>query len=346
MRIEFTADISEFDLLQATSRKGRIDGFGLADAAASAEAAGIDRLLIGDPTGSQDVAALASHVLHATSTLNVEIEHGAGLVSPEIAARQIATLDQLSGGRVSVHIDPPCGGPVALSHEDCLARLDEYIMLIKRLWSNDTPIDHEGRFHRLEGAFSGPKPFRDGHVPIAFAGLSGTAIKVAARHADVFVLPAATIDETRRIIERVRAAAARHRRAETIRFSYPIRPQIGRGDAPAPAKPSDAASPDVQAFAAWLDAQHIRRAIGPKPTASEATVIAGSAEKIGFALLDYCDIGVTDFIVRGLRSAAEISAFGRLVAPLLRRALADRGTSSSERLPYRVPPVAWRRYRA
>ena len=101
MRIEFTADISELDVLQAASRKGRIDGFGLADAAASAEAAGIDRLLIGDPTGSQDVAALASYVLHATSTLNVEIEHGAGLVSPEIAARQIATLDQLSGGRVT-----------------------------------------------------------------------------------------------------------------------------------------------------------------------------------------------------------------------------------------------------
>ena len=75
-------------------------------------------------------------------------------------------------------------------------------------------------------------------------------------------------------------------------------------------------------------------------------MIAGSAEKIGLALLDYCDIGVTDFIVRGLRSAAEISAFGRLVAPLVRRALADRGTAPSERLPYRVPPVAWRRYRA
>ena len=52
-------------------------------------------------------------------------------------------------------------------------------MLLKRLWSNDEPIDHEGRFHRLEGAFSGPKPFRDGHAPIAVAGLSGTAIKVA-----------------------------------------------------------------------------------------------------------------------------------------------------------------------
>ena len=79
MRIEFTADISDLDLLQAASRKGRIDGSGLPMSRPAAEAAGIDRLLIGDPTGSQDVAALASYILHATSTLNVEIEHAPGL---------------------------------------------------------------------------------------------------------------------------------------------------------------------------------------------------------------------------------------------------------------------------
>ena len=231
MRLEFTADISDLDVLRNAGRGGRIDGAALADAAIAAEAAGIDRVLIED-SGNQDVAALASCVLHATSVLGVSIQHDAGLVSPEIAARQIATLDQLSGGRVTVHIDPP-RGDAAVGHEESLARLDEYIALLKRLWANDAPIDHEGRFHRLVGALSGPKPFRDGHVPIAFAGLSGTAIKVAARHAEIFVLPAATIDETRLTIERVRAAASCHRRAEAIRFSYPIRPQIRPEAAPA-----------------------------------------------------------------------------------------------------------------
>jgi alkanesulfonate monooxygenase len=347
MRIEFTADVSELDILQAASRKGHIDSSGLTLMAREAEAAGVDRLLIADPTGSQDVAALAAHILHATSTLNVEVQHSAGAVSPEIAARQIATLDQLSGGRVTVHIDPSGSGGAVLSHEDNLARLDEYIMLLKRLWTNDEPIDHEGGFHRLEGAFSGPKPFRDGHVPIAVAGLSGTAIKVAARHADVFALPAATIDEARRTIERVRAAAARHRRAETIRFSFPIRAEIKSGEGAASAKPPVAAPPDVEAFAAWLDAQHIRRATATRSgpgTENQATVISGSVETISLAILDYCDIGVTDFSVRGLRSAAEISAFGRLVAPLVRRALAHRRAGASEQLPFQMPSAAWRRY--
>src|SRR4051812_33717498 len=132
MRIEFTADISGLDVL----RDGRVDHLVLADVAAGTEAAGIDRLLIADPTGSHDVGALAAYLLHATSTLNVEIQHSAGVVSPEVAARQIAALDQLSGGRVSVHIDPPGGGA---GHEESLARLDEYIMLLRRLWTNDEP---------------------------------------------------------------------------------------------------------------------------------------------------------------------------------------------------------------
>ena len=104
MRLEFTADISDLDVLGNAGRGGRIDGAALADAAIAAEAAGIDRVLIEDRSGSQDVAALASYVLHATSVLGVSIQHDAGLVSPEIAARQIATLDQLSGGRVDACI--------------------------------------------------------------------------------------------------------------------------------------------------------------------------------------------------------------------------------------------------
>jgi alkanesulfonate monooxygenase len=348
MRLEFTADILDLDVLGDACRDGRIDGAALADAAIAFEAAGIDRVLIGD-RGSRDVAAIASYVLHATSVLGVSIQHDTGLVAPEIAARQIATLDQLSGGRVTVHIDPP-EGDAALSHGESLARLDEYITLLKRLWSNEAPIDHEGRFHRLEAALSGPKPFRDGHVPFAFAGLSGTAIKVAARHADVFVLPAATIDETRLTIDRVRAAAACHRRADAIRFSYPIRPKFGPAPAPAKAALPPQTQRDIEAFSEWLQSQHTGRATAaPRRAGSEATTIEGTAEDIRRVVLAYCDIGISDFIVRGLRSTDEISGFGMAVAPLVRLALAHRGEVADEQqgVVAAGQGVAWRRrYRA
>src|SRR4029450_7624313 len=108
---------------------------------------------------------------------------------------------------------------------------------------------------------------------------------------------------------------------------------------------------DIEAFSAWLDSQHIGRAAAAARSAgSEATRIGGTAEEIGRAILDYCDIGITDFIVRGLRSADEISGFGKAVTPLVRRALAHRGAVPEQRAPGVVAArqgAAWRRrYRA
>jgi alkanesulfonate monooxygenase len=318
MRLEFTADLSGL-ALSGMDPEGRIDKDGLAELARAAEAAGFERLLVPDRDDSQDAASIASYVLNATTTLGVQLEHRAGAFPPEIAARQIATLDQLSNGRVAVRVVPAQGeAGHHLSHEDSLARLDEYIMLLKRLWANDSPIDHEGRFHRLKSAFSGSKPFSGGTVPIALGGASGTAVKVAARHADVFMLPAATVEETRLIIERVRAAAACHGRADAIRFALPMRLSGGFGTG----------SPG-------------RRPVGHPDDA--AVGIAGGPERVAAVLLGYCRAGVTDFVLTGLGTSRVVSAFGREVAPLLRGALASRGASLGEEIPGSPLHVAFAR---
>ncbi|MDW6026249.1 LLM class flavin-dependent oxidoreductase [Mesorhizobium sp. BAC0120] len=318
MRIEFTVDIPS---LGAADREGRISRDALAELASAAEAAGFDRLLIAEKGGAQDAATLASCVLNATSVLGLEVEHRAGSLSPEIAARQIATLDQLSSGRITVRMEPASCEAPPLSHEESLARLDEYVVLLKRLWSNNKPIDYEGTFHRLKAAFSGAKPFNGSSVPLALAGASGTAVKIAARHADLFVLPAATMEETRRTIERVRVAASCHRRADTIRFALPVRWSANR-------------------YAGFAE-------MGS--TGAEAAVIPGAPEKAALTLLDYRDIGVTDFIVTGLSTARDISAFGSAVAPMVRRALAHRGFDQREDIQARSANVVyahWGRYSA
>jgi len=87
----------------------------------------------------------------------------------------------------------------------------------------------------------------------------------------------------------------------------------------------------------------------PRHQPIEAAVVAGSPEKIALALIDCCEIGVTDFVVAGLRTVAGISAFGTAVAPLVRRALARHRANPSEELRAGIANRAfarWSRYPA
>ncbi len=335
MQIEFighTASLAHSE----TEAGAQIDRDGLRRLARLSEISNIDRLAVGGLAAGQDVAALASFILHNTSGLGVFLKHRIGAVAPTIAAQHLATLDQLSGGRVQVEFEPD---KTDEGHEDGLARVDEYLVLLKRLWTNERPIDHEGSYYSVAGAFSAAKPFQRGRIPLSLGGLSGTAIKVAARHADVFALPAATVDETRQTIARVRAAAALHRRADDIRFSYPLRPVVAatREEAwaqvdrafgrPGRNEASRRTFIAADRFTGWVDPERLRRlatghlTLGRLPTAG-ATTIAGTADQVALAILDYCDIGVTEFHLHGFETAEELAAFGYAVAPLVRRAIA------------------------
>ncbi|MDH6232404.1 alkanesulfonate monooxygenase [Mesorhizobium soli] len=296
MHIEFTSRIERWT--PAADAGGRTNADVQAHArrlALAAESAGFDRVLIADPKGRADNSQLASFLLHNTLQLGVAMSHAAGILAPQVAAEQLATLDQLSGGRLMVRMVP---GEDGLDHEAALARTDEYLVLLKRLWVNDQPFDHEGPHYSLKSALSAARPFGRAQVPLVLGGLSGTAVKVAAKHADLFELPAATAAETRQTIARVRAAASSHGRADKIRFSVPIRPVIADSRA-----------------AAWARANQIAHD-------NNATRLVGTPEQVALGLLDYCELGISDFVVHGLDEPQELVAFGRDVAAVVRRSLA------------------------
>lgn len=363
MQIEFighTADLA----LSATEAGVQVDRDGLRRVARLAEISGIDRLAVGGLAAGQDVAAVASFILYNTSSLGVFLNHRIGAVAPTVAAQHLATLDQLSGGRVRVQFESDKTDGIE-GHEEGLARVDEYLVLLKRLWANEKPIDHEGSHYSITGAFSAAKPFQRGHIPLSLAGLSGTAIKVAARHADIFALPAATIDETRQTIARVRAAAACHRRADAIRFSYPLRPVVAATREEAWEKLDRTASNagtgskhraviTADRFSGWIDDERLRRlatgnlALDPGVSNRSATTVAGSAEQVALAILDYSNIGVSDFHLHGFKTADELAAFGHAVAPLVRRAVARHDAHRAESYGEAVPATdtTVRRYSA
>ncbi len=108
--------------------------------------------------------------------------------NPVICAKQVATLDYMSGGRVLLGIGvgwlkeefEALGVPFA----DRGARTEEYMHALRALWSMDAPT-YEGKFVSFKNAYMRPKPVK-GTVPIIIGGHSKAAARRAGRMADGF----------------------------------------------------------------------------------------------------------------------------------------------------------------
>jgi probable F420-dependent oxidoreductase len=138
-----------------------------------------------------------AYVAARTSTIKL----GTGILilpqhNPVITAKQIATLDVMSAGRILIGI-----GVGWLAEEfDALgvefasrgARTDEYVAAMRVLWSDDAPT-FSGEFVQFKGAYCRPQPV-NGNVPIIVGGHSKAAARRAGRIGDGF-FPARGISE-------------------------------------------------------------------------------------------------------------------------------------------------------
>ena len=192
------------------------------------EDGGFDRILIGWFANGPDGLQIAAHAAAYSRRISFLVAHRPGFMAPTNAARAYATLDQISGGRAAIHIisggdnvDQQRDGDWT-EKDERYDRTDEYVSILKAVWTADKPVDHEGRFYHLRGAMPDVRCVQRPHVPVYFGGASEAALRVAGKHADVYMLWGETFAQVRDIIARVRAAAAPHGRVP--RFSLSFRP--------------------------------------------------------------------------------------------------------------------------
>jgi probable F420-dependent oxidoreductase len=101
------------------------------------------------------------------------------LHNPVMLARQISTLDVLSGGRARVglgqgwSLDELEAGDGATSHRG--ARADEYVQVLKTIWTTD-PAEFKGEHYTLPKSILQPKPIQRPHPPIYMAGYAPSAL--------------------------------------------------------------------------------------------------------------------------------------------------------------------------
>ena len=205
-----------------------VDGDYILEFARVHEESGFDMVLTGYSSSTPDGFEVAGYAAAHTTRLGYLIAHRPGFVAPTLAARKAATLDQLTEGRIALHIIT--GGSDAeqerdgdfLAHDARYRRTDEYMDILRRVWTEGRPFDYAGEFYRVKGASSQVQCWQRPHLPLFFGGASDSALAVGSRRADVFALwgePRAAIRE--RIGDLRQRAAAGGRQ---LRFSLSVRP--------------------------------------------------------------------------------------------------------------------------
>ena len=327
------------------------------DFARTHEAAGFDLVLTGYSSSTPDGFEIAGYAAAHTQRLGYLIAHRPGFVAPTLAARKAATLDQLTNGRIALHIIT--GGNDLeqrqdgdwLDHDARYRRTDEYLDVMRRIWTETAPFDHDGQFYQLQGAFSQARCRQAPHVPLFFGGASDMALDVASRRADLFALwgePRASIVE--RIADVRNRVGAAGRDPSNMRFSLSARPILGATEAKAweraeailtrvqqatagritpgvPTRPQSEGAWRLLRFAAQGNV-HDERLWMPIAAASGAsgstTCLVGTPQQVADSLLAYYDLGCSAFIIRGFDPLADAAEYGRELIPLIREGVAQR----------------------
>lgn len=132
----------------------------------------------------------AAGLLAATTNTMVFSTIHAAVVNPIMAAKAIATIDHISGGRAGLNIvmgwyakEMEMLGVQLREHADRYKYGAEWIEIINRLWQEDKPFDFKGEYFDLKGVEGEPKPLQPRPVLIN-AGVSPSGVAFSARHAD------------------------------------------------------------------------------------------------------------------------------------------------------------------
>jgi len=202
---------SEYDESPPSSRVGD-----LPDVVRALDALGFDSIWSGDHVAFAgpildpliqlaQAAALSDRLTIGTAVHLLPLRH------PAPVAKQVATLDTVSNGRlifgVGVGGEFPlefqlCGVPV----EERGARLGEGIQVLRKLWSG-RPVAHEGRFYPFPEVAMQPPPAQPGGPPIWCGGRADAALRRTGRLADGWLSYVVTPERYRQSLETIAAAA-------------------------------------------------------------------------------------------------------------------------------------------
>ena len=130
--------------------------------------------------------------------------------TPVVLAKQLATLDRVSGGRLDVGLGIGWSrdeyDAVGVPYDKRGRRGDEFLACLKAIWTED-PVEFHGEFYRVPRAFVRPRPLQVPHPPITVGGFGIAAVRRAVAYGDGFSGGGVALDRVAPLIQELRRAA-------------------------------------------------------------------------------------------------------------------------------------------
>ncbi len=136
------------------------------------------------------------------------------VVHPVMAAKQMATIDHVTGGRAGINVlagwyrpEMEMFGTDLLPHDRRYDMADEWIEVVTRAWSEHDEFDFAGEFFDLHGVYSRPQPLGS-HPVVMNAAMSGRGLEFALRNADnIYVKLSDDREEATAHVQRIKREA-------------------------------------------------------------------------------------------------------------------------------------------
>ena len=312
--------------------------------AQAADHLGYEGVLLPTGRSCEDPWIAAASLIPVTQRLKFLVALRPSTLSPTVAARQAATFDRLSEGRLLINL--VAGGDSAdlaadgtfLAHDERYDHAREFLDIWTQLLAGET-VDYEGKYLRVKGAKQLFPAIQKPHPPIYFGGSSDAAHDLAAEKTELYLTWGEPPAEVEKKFDDIRRRAGKHGRKVKLGVRLHVIPRETNEQAWAAADElishlDEETIAKAQSGLSNMDSEGQRRMralhggnrskleISPNLWAGvglvrggAGTALVGDGETIARRLKEYEEIGAETFVLSGYPHLEEAYRFAELVFP-------------------------------
>jgi len=280
---------------------------------------------------SLDAWSTAAALAAVTERLEIMVAVRPTFHPPALLAKQAASLDQLSGGRLSLNVVSSWWADEARQygvpfdeHDQRYARTGEWLSIVSGMWS-ESRFSFAGRFYRVDGATLEPKPARRPRPTLHAGGESEAAKELIARSCDAYLMHG---DPPERIAAKVADLRARRARGSAVPLAFGVAAYVICRDTEDEARREAArittlrpGAPGFENFRQWVNGTQLERQLELEDYSVSnrglRSGLVGTPEQVARRIREFEAAGVGLLLLQMSPQLEEMERFARDVMPLV-----------------------------